>query len=391
MELTKKQEEGLKIAVQRHRDGEKYTVIAGYAGTGKSTLVKFIVEALQVEPSKVCYATFTGKAAEVLRKKGNKNACTLHKLLYHHVPLPAGGFLRQPKPTIEYDVVIVDEISMAPKSIIDVLFRHKCYVICLGDPFQLPPVDKDEDNHLLDHPHVFLDQIVRQAEDSEIIQLSMAVREGKPIQYIDGSNVKVLNKQEVSTGMLLWADQVLVGTNKEREKYNKTIRSLLGKGPLPEHGDKVICLQNYWDDCSVDGDSLVNGTIGYLNYPTEGIVSFPYWIKSPTHHFNVISAGIKTDDTFYEMENLDRDMLLEGKECCEWRVAYQLRKAKKQIGDILPREFAYGYAITCHKSQGSEWDKVLVLEEDFPRDRIEHARWLYTACTRASDKLVLLR
>ena len=115
MELTKKQEEGLKIAVKRHRDGEKYTVISGYAGTGKSTLVKFIVEALQVAPDRVCYATFTGKAAEVLRKKGNKNACTLHKLLYEHIPLPAGGFLRKPKETIPYDIIVIDEISMVPK------------------------------------------------------------------------------------------------------------------------------------------------------------------------------------------------------------------------------------------------------------------------------------
>ena len=72
MELTEKQKEGLQIAVQRHRDNCKYTVIAGYAGTGKSTLVKFIIEALDVDKDDVCYAAFTGKAAEVLRKKGNK-------------------------------------------------------------------------------------------------------------------------------------------------------------------------------------------------------------------------------------------------------------------------------------------------------------------------------
>ena len=101
MVLTTKQEEGLKIAVERHRNGERYTTIAGYAGTGKSTLVKFIIEALQVEPSKVCYATYTGKAAQVLAKKGNKNAITLHRLLYDSFPLPAGGFYRKKKPFIE--------------------------------------------------------------------------------------------------------------------------------------------------------------------------------------------------------------------------------------------------------------------------------------------------
>ena len=165
MELTEKQKEGLKIAVDRHRAGEKYTVIAGYAGTGKSTLVKFIIEALDVDKDDVCYAAFTGKAAEVLRKKGNKNSCTLHRLLYDHVPRPGGGFFRKAKPRLEYDIVVVDEVSMVPKEMMDLLFSHKAYIICLGDPFQLPPVDKNSDNHLLDNPHIFLDEIMRQAEE----------------------------------------------------------------------------------------------------------------------------------------------------------------------------------------------------------------------------------
>ena len=79
MILNKGQEQGLKIAIERHRQGCKFTTIAGYAGTGKSTLVRFIIEALDVDENDVCYCAFTGKAAEVLRKKGNKNACTLHK------------------------------------------------------------------------------------------------------------------------------------------------------------------------------------------------------------------------------------------------------------------------------------------------------------------------
>lgn len=391
MELTAKQEKGLKIAVERHRMGEKYTVIAGYAGTGKSTLVKFIVEALQVEPSRVCYATFTGKAAEVLRKKGNKNACTLHRLLYEHIPLPAGGFYRKPKDMIPYDIVVIDEISMVPKSLVDVLFRHKCYIICLGDPFQLPPIDKDEDNHLLDKPHIFLDQIMRQAEDSEIIRLSMDIREYKPINLMDGANVKVMNKADLSTGMLTWADQVLVATNAERVRLNTEMRKLYGKGPLPEEGDKVICLRNYWDDFSVTGDPLVNGTIGYLSDPVENQVYIPYFVRSSVDHFDTISTAFKTSEDIYYDLNLDKNMIINGEKCCDWRLSYQLGKLKNKIGDIVPKEFAYGYAITVHKAQGSEWDKVLVLEERFPFDKEEHARWLYTAVTRASDKLVLLR
>ena len=135
MELTNAQQKGLEIAVNRYRNNEKYVVISGYAGTGKSTLVKFIIEALNVEPSKVAYAAFTGKAAEVLRKKGNPNALTLHKLLYDHIPKPNGGFIRKPKVALEYKIIVVDEVSLVPKSMIDILLRHNVYVIFLGDPF----------------------------------------------------------------------------------------------------------------------------------------------------------------------------------------------------------------------------------------------------------------
>ena len=144
MILTNKQEEGLRQAVARYKANEKYTVISGYAGSGKSTLVRFIIDALDVAEVRVCFATFTGKAAEVLRKKGNQNAITLHKLLYESFPKPGGGFIHRRKPSIPYDIVVVDEVSMAPKVLMDLLFTHKAYIICLGDPGQLPPVDKDQ-------------------------------------------------------------------------------------------------------------------------------------------------------------------------------------------------------------------------------------------------------
>ena len=88
---------------------------------------------------------------------------------------------------------------------------------------------------------------------------------------------------------------------------------------------------------------------------------------------------------------MDKHMIETGEKCIDWKEAYALGKLIPRIGDIVPREFAFGYAITCHKSQGSEFDKVTVVEESFPFDRVEHARWLYTACTRAAQKLVLVR
>lgn len=391
MELTRKQEEGLKIALDRHAAGEKYTVIAGYAGTGKTTLVKFIIDALDIEENKVAYASFTGKAAEVLRKKGNPNAMTLHRLLYDSMPRAAGGFYRKPKPKLDYTVIVVDEISMVPKTLIDLLFTHKVYVICLGDPGQLPPIDKNEDNHLLDHPHIFLDEIMRQAAESEIIRLTMKIRNQEPIDYIKGEEIQIIPQAELNTGMLLWADQVLTATNAKRLSINAQIRALLGRGPEPEDGDKVICLRNYWDDSNAEGDPLVNGTIGTIVNNFRTWREIPRFVKSDIRKFDIVCCDFVTDEGIYVMTEIDRLMLMTGMKCCDWRLSYKLGQLKQRYGEIVPKEFAYGYAITCHKAQGSEWEKVLVLEENFPRDKKEHAQWLYTACTRASDKLVLVR
>jgi exodeoxyribonuclease-5 len=391
MILTAKQEEGLRTAVARHRAGEKYTVIAGYAGTGKSTLVRFIIEALDVEQKKVCYATFTGKAAQVLAKKGNKNAMTLHRLLYDSIPRPGGGFARIPKKSLDYTVVVVDEVSMAPKSIMDKLFSHNVYVICLGDPFQLPPIEKDEDNHLLDKPHVFLDEIMRQATESGIIRLTMDIREQKPLEYVKNDQVQVYPANALNTGMLEWADQVLVATNLQRHSMNDYMRQMKGFGPEPEDGDKIICLRNYWDWGNfTNGDPLVNGSIGTLHNPRPNHINVPFYAYDKGR-INVLEGQFVSElgEDFGQI-NMDPRIMKGGESELEWRTKYNLNKLKNRIGDVIPKEFTYGYAITCHKAQGSEWDNVLVLEEKFPFSSIEHARWLYTAATRAAEKLVIV-
>ena len=396
MELNEKQKNGLTLALQRYKNKEKYTVIAGYAGAGKSTLVRFIIEELKtygVKETDVCFACFTGKAAQVLLKKGNKNVITLHKLLYKSIPKESGGFVRIPNPSIPYKIVVVDEVSMAPKTLMDLLFKHNVYVICLGDPFQLPPVDKKEDNHLLDAPHIFLDEIMRQAQESEIIQLSMAIRENRPIEAFQGKEVQILNKEELNTGMLTWADQILVATNATRVSINTQMRKLLNFGEKPQDGDKIICLRNYWDCFSDNEEPLVNGTIGILKDSFLTKRYLPRIVKSidGLSHIDLIMGDFISDSGMYfHSLEMDKKMIDTGEFSLDWKTVYQLNRNPK-TRDIPPLEFTYGYAITCHKAQGSEWDKVLVIEEKFPFDKIEHARWLYTAVTRSSEKLVLVR
>lgn len=389
--LTKKQEEGLKIAIDRFNKGEKYTVISGYAGTGKSTLVKFIVQSLPgIDPDiDVVYATFTGKAAQVLISKGNSNSMTLHRLLYESKPKPDGTFIRKRKISIPYKVVIVDEVSMAPKEMIDLLFSHNVYVICLGDPFQLPPVDKDQDNGLLNNPDIFLDEIMRQALDSDIIRLSMKIRNQETISYEKETDVIIMPKKELNTGILQWADQILVGTNATRIAINNQMRNLLGRSEKPEASDKVICLRNYWEQFATNDDPLVNGTIGYIENVYETFSRIPRWAGGQT--IKVLYANFTSDSgANFGQLGMDEKEILTGERCLDYKTIYKLN-SNWRTKSLVPLEFTYGYAITGHKSQGSEWDKVLILEENFPFEKEEHARWLYTCCTRASSRLILVR
>ena len=395
MQLTNKQEQGLKIALDRYKHGERYTVISGYAGTGKSTLVRFIIDALTGaginEEEDVCYACYTGKACQVLINMGNRNVSTLHKLLYESIPKSTGGWIRKPKTEIPYRIIIVDEVSMAPKQMMDMLFKHDVHVICLGDPFQLPPIDKDADNHLLDNPHIFLDEIMRQAADSEIIQLATKIRHFEPFtaDMFAGNEVKILKHSDLNMGVLEWGDQVLVATNATRVKFNNSMRESLGHGSRPEDGDKLICLRNYWEDLSDQANPLVNGTIGYLQNSYESFLNLPYWAKPRT--LPIITGDfIGETGEYFGGFNMDKKLILEGEKTLDWKTSYRLN-ANVKTCHLVPFEFTYGYAITCWKAQGSQWDRVVVYEEGFPFDKTTHAKFLYTAITRAKEKVVLLR
>lgn len=400
MELTTKQAEGLSLAIKRFKDNEKFTVIGGYAGTGKSTLVRFIIEALASENlidinNDICYCSFTGKATQVLSKKGNKPARTLCKLLYDSIPKKEGGYMRIPyKPgEIEYKLIIVDEASMVPSTLVNLLFEHPFHIIFLGDPFQLPPISDKDNNHLLDKPHIFLNQIMRQAEESEIIRLTMKIRNGEPIDFTKGNEVIVTPREKLNTGMLTWADEILTATNATRCEINNTVRKLLGRdGDRPETGDKIIIGKNNWNIEDSDKNALVNGTIGYLSDNVyERTILLPRYLKGNVQSYQSLSGSIETEyGTTFNNLILDKNMLKTGTPTLDWKTSYALGRSFKTKW-MIPEELAWGYAITCHRAQGSEWNKVLVIEEGFPYTAEEHARWLYTACTRASEKLVLVR
>jgi exodeoxyribonuclease-5 len=384
MLLTAKQEEGLKIAVKRFRDHEPYTCIAGYAGTGKSTLIRFIISALNLDPEDVCYVAYTGKAAQVLRSKGCPNAMTAHRLLYKSIQKDDGTFYHIPlRPIIGFDLIIVDEISMLPKHMWELLLSHKIHVIALGDPGQLPPV-LAEDNGVLAFPHIFLDEVMRQAAESEIIRLTMDIREGNSLKPFLGNEVRIVGREELlEPGFLAWGDQIICGKNETRHQINTIMRKIKMQTDQTEPliGDRVICLHNEWECINLTGDALVNGlsgTITGLEYTNDN----PFMEKTPLIDFK---PDIDDSDTFKGLE-ADYKIFTE-------HVPTVTKETFKKIPKFYrPKEFDYGYCITCHKSQGSEYDKVIVLEEYLRGESKDgHSRWLYTAATRAAKKLIIVR
>lgn len=230
---------------------------------------------------------------------------------------------------------------------------------------------------------------MRQAQESEIIRLSMDIRNGKPLKEMKGNEVIIISKPELNTGMLTWADQILCATNATRIGINNQMRELLGKTGDPQDGDKVICLKNYWNIFANNEDPLINGTIGILKNSFSSFNQIPPYIGGGRID-TLITDFITDNDSCFNKLETDKMMFSTGESSLDWKTSYKLSKNPK-TRHLVPLEFTYGYCVTGWKAQGSEWGKVLVLEEKFPFDREEHQRFLYTAITRASEKLVLVK
>ena len=326
----------------------------------------------------MCYAAFTGKASLVLREKGCENSMTMHRLLYYSKELPDGTFQHKPRERLEYPykIIVVDEVSMIPIDMWNLLLSHGVHVIALGDPFQLPPIDGESE--ILTHPHVFLDEIVRQAQDSEIIRLSMNIREGLPLVKQKGNEVVIVSKNQLNEAYYSGADQIIAAKNITRSDINWKCRKIKFGPDVPDYpveGEKAICLKNYWDIMSGQCDPLINGMIGELNN-----IQF----KSDFMRYKniVYSDFVIGDNNKFRSLFMDYKLFTEGKQTINSENWLNFKGMPK------PLLFDYAYCITCHKSQGSEWDKVLVFAEYMKGTNFQ--RWLYTAATRSKKKLIIV-
>ena len=390
--------------------GQQVFYFFGYAGTGKTTLAKFLADQID---GRVIFAAYTGKAAHVLRTKGCEGAQTLHSLIYHsqdksrkqlelmtkeledlidelrdqnleeeyidshskvrslrsNIQIESENakkpmfVLNRESEILDASLVVIDECSMVDERMGEDLLSFGIPILVLGDPAQLPPVGGAGFFTENIKPDVMLTEIHRQAGDSPIIRMATDVRLGKELTIGDwGDGCSVLPEgTKLDSEQMLSFDQILVGKNTTRRLTNNKLRKLKGiDDPMPVIGDRLVCLRNNSDL------GLLNGAI-FEVASTEGVIDQKVFMSIHPED-NILCTDVSAHEHHF----------LGTEEELPW---YEKREAQ---------EFAYGYALTCHKAQGSQWKNVCVFDESYCF-RANRNRWLYTAITRAADQVTVIR
>lgn len=389
-------------------------VLSGYAGTGKTFLIDHVVrEVLRLKVGvEAVFVSPTGKAAANLVKNGTL-AGTVHSLIYvrdgEEFDVDENGeiieqqelkFIKRQAIDERIRLIIIDEASMVNESVLGDLLSFGVKCLFCGDGAQLPPVNGT--CPLLTNAHYQLTEIVRQAADNPIIQVATMAREGKRIPYGNyGDKVCVIRRNALSASerkrLFLKADQIICGRNKTRVALNSEIRSYKGipnDALLPLEGEKLICTLNDWEK-PLDKEEkfhLVNGIIGTAWEVKESFDDLATMIFQADFMEEGVKVpfdtGIFTDGRYRHMYGERAVTLSDGTVVHEGNFAL-LHKLRVVSEEPICR-FEFAYAVTCHKSQGSEFDFVIVFDESWAFGE-EKDRWLYTAITRAREKLLIIR
>jgi exodeoxyribonuclease-5 len=336
----------------------------GFAGTGKTTLARHIADGVDGE---VKFAAFTGKAALVMRNKGCDNASTIHSLIYRAresgVEQPSFE-LWDDAPASKAKLIVIDECSMVDAEMGRDLLSFECPLLVLGDPAQLPPI-QGAGFFTSTEPDAMLTEVHRQAQDDPIVRMSMDVREGRELDIGRYGESEVVSRSELDPDKVMNADQVLVGRNNTRRAYNVRMRQRQNiEEALPVAGDKLVCLRNNRKK------GLFNGGLWRVKARTPS--------RSKTSR--ILSMRLSPDEEFQHKVtkvSVRQDCFEGGIEQIPW----EQRKPYD--------EFDYGYVLTVHKSQGSQWDDVVLFDESFAFQD-SRARWLYTGITRAAKRLSIV-
>ena len=363
--------------------------ISGAAGTGKTTLAKYLFSSVGIEQKQILYMAYVGKATMALSRNG-LFAKTIHSAIYNVEWIPYevlekdedGKLIKRTKLKQEFvlkdylgyniKAIVVDEGSMVPNNIAEDILSFGLPVIVLGDLNQLPPVFGAP--FFLQDPDAILRKIMRQAEDSPIIRLSQDILHSNRFNlgaYDKTGHVKIYEDKPGLELDYKQFDSIIVGKNKTREAYNKYIRECVyeRKGPVTI-GDKLICRKNNWDYFTHDGLFLINGLVGT-------VTDIDYEHSNNRYlSLELLPDGYKRPFTDIRLD----------------RKLFNIPISKKrEISSSFSNYdvFEYAYAITCHLSQGSQYDNVLVKYE--PMGTSDYCRkWLYTAITRAIERVTLI-
>ena len=386
-------------------------VLCGYAGTGKTFLVDYVVRDMGLTPGEsAVFVAPTGKAASVLIRAGVP-AGTVHSLIYtreEDIEVDENGeviserflrFVKKEKIDSGIRLIVLDETSMVSDDVLRDLLSFGVKCLCCGDPAQLPPVGGS--NTLLTMPVITLKEIVRQEKDNPIVRLAERVRAGGLPRFGTDGCVEVIPRRECDRALreqlFSEADQIIVGTNRMRAAVNREVRAMRGippDQPLPTDGEKLVCTLNDWSKALDEkGDfHLVNGIIGTCSSVREqldglGLLDFTPDFLPDTLPELPFDTGIFTRGQYYHGYGNKACMLTNGILVHEGNYE-MLRRFKVRREDTVCR-FEFAYAVTCHKAQGSEYDNVVVIDESgyFDNGR----EWLYTAVTRAKKQLTIIR
>lgn len=403
-DLTKDQEFVFDSVLKKIYNSKKYfnpsfnyTTIGGYAGTGKTFLISLLRK--ELSRKNIAFCAFTGKASSVLKNKLIENDSfyskdfvgTIHSLIY----IPEVKFDKKTKKlvitkwikkeSLDFDLIFVDEASMINVSLWNDLLSYKIPIIAVGDHGQLPPIG-DQFN-LMSNPEYILNEVKRQALENPIIRLTQDVRNGKEIPYgfYDKSNNGVFklpwNSQECKTlfdKLDFTSDDIVIlcGLNKTRVMINQMIRDRLGfsqKEPYP--GEKIIFLKNNYIS------KVFNGTVGknlFLLYEAPNVYKMTILLEGYEQPY----TGLVYDGCFGKEQYSNESEKIQE---------HKYKKIIKDSGHSSIDLCDYGYCLSVHKSQGSEFKKVVVFQErSYYWDDEYMKKWLYTASSRAKEKLFII-
>lgn len=377
IELSKEQNDVIDgiTAWYRNPCGKKYTVVSGYAGTGKTQTIsrlRSVLEDVQ-RGIRISYVTLTAKAALVLRDKGVTSAQTMHSLMYDAVVTKdRKGHIHiafHRKSSIPCDLVVVDEASMVSEDLFNDLLGFGKPVVFVGDSFQLPPVSGSF--NIMDDSNVDfrLTRIFRQEGFNEIIAMSERVRNGETIPFKKDGEVTKTTVKDLAPGEMASFNQILTGKNSTRVEYNRIYRDSAGyRSVFPQRGERIVFLKNHRQNGVFNGQQAV-------------LTDMPVVVGPDLIETRFMPM---TSDLFDMLDAKERRLTLSTK-CFNNTNAADTMMDKSFRNRQADCEFAdFAYVVSVHKFQGSQAENILVLDDCFGVwDKELRQRWLYTAITRA--------